>query len=293
MTRICGNDNIFKGMSSFMVEMMELMAILKRNDSNTLVLGDEICRGTEEKSANIIVTFMLEKLSISKSSFITATHLHQIAEMTSVKNLDNVKSMHLKVEYDDVNEKLIYSRTLCDGQGEKYYGVQVAKYLMKNNDFNLRTKELEEEYENIGKKQSKYNSKNIMLCCEICKTQKDLETHHINFQKDFIDNKMIDNPHIKKNALYNMVTLCRHCHDDVDRGKIIINSWKDTSNGKELDYSFNKSIKKKKYNDMQINIVNEIKKLNLTLEKLKEYLNEKHSLKVSTKTISKIWNNSY
>jgi len=56
MTRICGMDNIFKGMSSFMVEMMELMAILKRNDCNTLVLGDEICRGTEEKSANIIVS---------------------------------------------------------------------------------------------------------------------------------------------------------------------------------------------------------------------------------------------
>ena len=91
MTRISGMDNIFKGMSSFMVEMMELIAILKRNDSNTLVLGDEICRGTEEKSANIIVTYMLEVLENCNTSFITATHLHQIAEMKSVKNLNESK----------------------------------------------------------------------------------------------------------------------------------------------------------------------------------------------------------
>ena len=41
-----------------MVEMIELMSILKRNDKNTLVIGDEICRGTEEKSANIIVAYI-------------------------------------------------------------------------------------------------------------------------------------------------------------------------------------------------------------------------------------------
>ena len=47
-TRIVGNDNIFRGMSSFMVEMMELIAILKRNNNKTLVLGDEICRGMKK-----------------------------------------------------------------------------------------------------------------------------------------------------------------------------------------------------------------------------------------------------
>lgn len=294
MTRICGNDNIFKGMSSFMVEMMELMAILKRNDCNTLVLGDEICRGTEEKSANIIVTYMLEKLSSMNTSFITATHLHQIAEMSSVKKLNNVKPMHLKVEYDDDNEKLIYSRILCDGQGDKYYGVQVAKYLMRSDIFNKRTKELEEEYENIGLKESKYNANNIMENCEICNLDKELETHHINFQKDFVDNILIDNPHIKKNNNYNLVTLCRYCHDKVDNGKLIINGWDETSNGRELKYKFNENkIKKKKYNDTSIKIINEIKKLNLSLEKSKKLLNDTHDIKISTRTISKIWNNVY
>jgi DNA mismatch repair protein MutS len=293
MTRICGNDNIFKGMSSFMVEMMELMAILKRNDSNTLVLGDEICRGTEEKSANIIVSYMLEMLSKSKTSFITATHLHQIAEMKSVKSLSNVIPMHLKVEYDIENEKLIYSRTLCEGQGEKYYGVQVAKFLMKDNDFNIRTKELEEEYENIGIKQSKYNANSIMVKCAICNTEKDLETHHINFQKDFIDGKLIDAPHIKKDSKYNLVTLCKYCHDKVDRNEIIINGYIETSNGNELEYLFSKKKSKKKHSDKEINIIMEIKKLEVSLEKAKLLLKEKHNIKTSRKTINKVWNDLY
>jgi DNA mismatch repair protein MutS len=293
MTRICGNDNIFKGMSSFMVEMMELMAILKRNDSNTLVLGDEICRGTEEKSANIIVSYMLEMLSKSNTSFITATHLHQIAEMKSVKLLSNVVPMHLKVEYDTENEKLIYSRTLCEGQGEKYYGVQVAKFLMKDNQFNIRTKELEEEYEDIGIKQSKYNADSLMINCAICKTEKDLETHHINFQKDFIDGKLIDSPHIKKDSKYNLVTLCKYCHDKVDRNEIIINGYNETSDGNELDYFFSEKKTKKKHNIDDINMIMEMKKLDISLEKAKLLLKEKHNIKTSTKTINKVWENKY
>ena len=271
MTRICGMDNIFKGMSSFMVEMMELMAILKRNDKNTLVLGDEICRGTEEKSANIIVTFMLETLEKSNSSFITATHLHQIAEMNSVKKLDKVKSMHLKVEYDDENEKLVYSRILCDGQGDKYYGVQVAKFLMRNNNFNNRTKELEEEYENINIRNSRYNSKVLMKKCEICDKKTDLEYHHIIFQKEFKNGIFEEKPHIMKDAKYNGVVLCRNCHDKVDTNEIVIEGWEETSEGRELKYYFDKKIKNKKYSDNDIQLVKEIKKLNLSLEKVRLY----------------------
>ena len=293
MTRISGMDNIFKGMSSFMVEMMELIAILKRNDKNTLVLGDEICRGTEEKSANIIVTYMLEVLEQYNSSFITATHLHQIAEMESVKKLKNVKSMHLKVEYDDENQKLIYSRTLCEGQGDKYYGVQVAKYLMRNDDFNKRTKELEEEYENINIKHSRYNSNVLMKCCEICKSNQKLEYHHINFQKYFTDGILNDKPHIMKDAKYNGVVLCQSCHDKVDRSEIIINGWLETSEGRELDYKLGNIKKVKKYNNNQIELIKEIKKLNLSLEQSKNILKEKHNMKISKNTINKIWLNKY
>ena len=54
-TRIVGDDNIFKGQSSFVVEMNELRSILKHSDQNSLVLGDEVCKGTEDLSATAIV----------------------------------------------------------------------------------------------------------------------------------------------------------------------------------------------------------------------------------------------
>ena len=235
-TRIIGNDNIFRGMSSFMVEMIELMAILKRNNNNTLVIADEICRGTEEKSANIIVAYMLETLEKSKSSFITATHLHSVADLPSVKNINGIKTMHISVSYDEIKDMLIYSRELKEGQGDKYYGVMVAKYMMRNDEFNIRTKELEYEYDNYHIKQSNYNKDVFMFECHICKSKNNLESHHINFQKDCDNVKVINKPHIKKNARYNLVILCSKCHDKIDRNEIIVNGWTKTSNGIMLDY---------------------------------------------------------
>ena len=290
-TRIVGTDNIFRGMSSFMVEMVELMSILKRNDKNTLVLGDEICRGTEEKSANIIVAYMLETLQESKSTFITATHLHMISELPTVQKLERVKAMHLKVNYDDQNETLIYSRELVDGQGDKYYGVQVAKYLMKNDNFNKRTKELELEFEKINVKQSTYNKKNWKDCCAICESKNNLETHHINFQKDCKSNLVIDKPHIKKNNNYNLVTLCTSCHDKVDVDLIVIDGWLDTTDGRKLDYHFNdKKSNNKKYKNIDIDVINKFK--GKTLKEAKMLL-KNNKIEISTNTISKIWNNKY
>jgi len=235
-TRIVGIDNIYRGMSSFMVEMMELMAILKRNTMKTLVLGDEICRGTEEKSANIIVAYMLETLVQSNTSFITATHLHSIATLPSIVNLNGLSTMHLKINYDEKNDCLIYKRELMEGQGDKYYGVMVAKYLMKNDHFNNRTKEIEMEYNNYSLKKSNYNKDLIMINCTICKSTSNLETHHIHFQKDCDKIKVIDKPQIKKNKLYNLVILCSKCHDMIDRNDIVVHGWVKTNNGIILDW---------------------------------------------------------
>ena len=293
-TRIEGNDNLFRGNSSFMVEMIELMSILKRNNNRTLVLGDEICRGTEEKSANIIVAVMLELLEESNTNFITATHLHILSELPSVKNLKTVKAMHLSVDYDTNNEMLIYNRELKEGQGEKYYGVQVAKYLMKDDFFNRRTKELENEFDNVYLKQSNYNKKNWMDCCEICKSKNNLETHHIVFQKDFINNIAVDNPHIKKNCNYNLVTLCQECHDKVDNELMIIKGWSETSNGRSLDFSLNKKKKNnKKYDENDIAIIIDFKQKGKSLKEAKKLLKEINKIDISTFTISKIWKNQY
>ena len=288
-TRIVGNDNMYKGLSSFMVEMMELTSILKRNNKNTLVIGDEICRGTEEKSANIIVAYMLETLSKSGSSFITATHLHKVASINCIQKLTRVKSKHLKITYDPENEQLIYDRHLSDGQGDTFYGLQVAKFLMKDSFFNNRTTEILKEYDEVNIKKSNYND-DFMVECHICKGTKNLESHHIVPQKDFDENETHKtNKHIKKNHYSNLVTLCASCHDKIDTDEVVINGWLETSNGRKLDYEINNKTIKNKHPDELIKYITELKELKdpkMARIKIKERFNKK----VSTITIEKYWN---
>jgi DNA mismatch repair protein MutS len=296
-TRICGNDNMFRALSAFMVEMTELMAILKRNDNKSLIIGDEICRGTEEKSANIIVCYMLETLANAGSSFITATHLHQIATLDSVTKLNRVKAKHLKITYDHENDTLIYDRNLSDGQGETFYGLQVAKFLMKDKNFNERTSEILKEYEQVQSPYvSKYNSQVYMNCCEICKIKTNLETHHIIWQKDFNEQEI--NPHkfyLKKNDSANLVVLCRECHDKVDRSEIIVNGWTRTSSGRKFDYEIvdTKVPKKTKYSDELIDFIKGLKKKVKSDEKMAVIkIKEKFDKKISSKSILNIWSGS-
>ena len=290
MTRISGNDNMFKGQSSFMVEMMELMNILKRNNNKTLVIADEICRGTEEKSANIIVCYMLESLCKSNTSFITATHLHKIATMKTVLALDRVKSKHLKITHDIKQDKLVFDRNLTDGQGETFYGLQVAKYLMKDDKFNKRTSEILDEYDNNKIKKSAYNSSLYLAECFICKSKSNLESHHIIWQKDFDDKGYHNKFYIRKNDNSNLISLCMCCHDRVDRNEIIINGWIETSNGRELDYYLNTNITpKSKYTDELVNYIKSLKNIDVKIARIK--IKETFDRKVSSASIFKIWEN--
>jgi uncharacterized metal-binding protein len=106
---------------------------------------------------------------------------------------------------------------------------------MKSDDFNTRTKEIEAEVESQHIKKSNYNNNVFMICCEICGVKKNLESHHIEPQKDCDKFKSIKNPHIKRNESYNLVILCSKCHDSHDRGDINIIGWKETSNGRKLE----------------------------------------------------------
>ena len=292
-TRIHGNDNIYKGLSSFMVELIELSSILKRNNTNTLVIADEVCKGSEHKSSTIMVAYMLKTLCESKTSFITASHLHELVNLPTVKSLYNLTIKHIKLTYDDSTDKLIYDRVLSDGSGPNFYGLQVAKYLMKDAKFNEITSQILDEYNNTSIKQSKYNSENLLIECQICKSKDNLETHHIVFQKDFNDKKINKNKlHLQKDSNYNLVTLCQSCHDDVDRNKIIINGWVETTDGRLLDYLYsNILIKKNKYDDELINYINELKSTTNDPKFARIKIKEKFNKKVSSKSIINYWTN--
>ncbi len=244
-TRITGNDNIFRGQSSFTLEMTELNSIIKRANNKTLVIGDEICRGTENISGNAIVASTIIHLAKIKSSFIFATHLHELVQISKIRELANVKAYHLSVDYDTTNDTLIYDRTLKEGSGDKIYGIIVAKYIIDNKDFMQDTLDIKNELTQnfssmISGKKSRYNNDIYVYKCEICgRTDEDgemsfLQTHHINYQSKCKDGFSIDKPHVAINSKANLVVICEKCHNSVHNNEIKINKKVATSKGKKI-----------------------------------------------------------
>lgn len=245
-TRITGNDNLFRGLSSFSLEIVELNAILKRSNKNTLVIGDEVCRGTEHISGNAIVASSLLRLSKLESTFIFATHLHELMTIDEIKNNKLIKAYHLEVSHDEATDSLIYDRKLKEGTGEKIYGITVAKYIIKDSDFINKALEIKniliDRDEPLLTKKSKYNTKLLMDECMVCHKKntskgKQHETHHINYQSNCDDNDFVkDKQHIKKNDIFNLTVLCSDCHDRLHNGEFKIKQKVLTTNGEKLLY---------------------------------------------------------
>lgn len=247
-TRITGNDNIFRGLSSFALEMVELNAILKRADAHALIIGDEVCRGTEHISGNSIVAGTLVNLAKKNASFVFATHLHELTKLKCMTELTNVKSYHLSVDYDKKTNTLTYDRKLKEGSGESIYGIIVASYIIQDKEFIdlVNTVKNELTYTNpslISGKTSNYNSKMYMHKCEMCGKKemcgefKPLETHHINFQKDCVDGFVKTKPHIKKNDMANLMVICEKCHDKLHNDEFKIEGTVMTSMGRKIKKS--------------------------------------------------------
>ena len=120
-SRILGNDNLFKGLSTFTVEMSELRTILNMADQNSLILGDELCSGTETESALSIFVAGLMHLRKINCSYIFATHFHEIVNYSEVKEIDTLCLKHLQVLYDKEKDCLVFDRKLKDGSGQGMY----------------------------------------------------------------------------------------------------------------------------------------------------------------------------
>ena len=107
MTRIIGRDNMIRGQSSFAVEVNELKVILEAADEYTLVLGDELCAGTEHESAVAIVAASLRHMCDMGTSSMFATHLHGLKEVNELRGDDSIQEKHMKVTHDEEQDVLI------------------------------------------------------------------------------------------------------------------------------------------------------------------------------------------
>jgi DNA mismatch repair protein MutS len=239
-TRIVGNDNIFKGLSTFAVEMSELRTILRLGDENSLILGDELCSGTETLSAISIFVAGIQKLHKCRSSFIFATHLHEIVGYEEINSLESVKLKHMSVVYDKERDMLVYDRKLRDGPGNSMYGLEVCKSLSLPQEFldaayGIRLKYHPEGASILALKTSRYNSKKLVGTCEKCGNNMGTEVHHLQYQRDADDNGMISNPDgvVHKNNLANLLTICEACHNGIHKKNTKLKKVK-TTKGAEL-----------------------------------------------------------
>lgn len=221
MTRILSRDNIMKGQSSFVAEMVELKAILKRaNDPSTLVLADEITHGTEHTSGSSIFISAVETLAKRQVNFLFTTHLHNVYPF--VKDVLNVKVFHLSVAFE--NKKIVFERKLRDGPGGSVYGLEVCEFIGMDTSFIARAFQIRacitpEKNDNTimpKPKPSKYNNKKMVQQCEECgysprlPTDSALDTHHVKHKSAADKNEMVDG--VSVNALSNLRVLCKTCH---------------------------------------------------------------------------------
>ena len=215
-TRILGNDNIFKGLSTFAVEMSELRTILKYSTLNSLVLGDELCSGTELGSAISIFVAGLMQLYKRDVKYIFATHFHEITDMPEICDLDKMKMKHMSVFYDAALDSLRYDRILRDGPGNNMYGLEVCKSLNLPQDFlDLANSIREKKFSKITKvsdaEGSSYNMKKLRTNCEMC-GKKSSEVHHLQHQKNAGTTNHIN--HFHKNHVANLMNVCGECHSE-------------------------------------------------------------------------------
>lgn len=239
-TRISGMDNIYKGMSSFTVEMTELRNILQRCDKYSLVLGDEICSGTESVSALAIVAAGIDTLVKKQSSFIFATHLHDLTDLDIVKmHIDKRISInHMHITIDDKN-RIVYERKIQNGRGSTTYGVEVCKTLDMPMDFMKIAESVRKQIQGyntlmVSPIKSRYNNGLYMTMCAVCNTEPAVDTHHINYQCDSDVEGFFTEFH--KDSKHNLVALCKDCHKKEHMGILDIKGYKKTSEGVVIDF---------------------------------------------------------
>jgi DNA mismatch repair protein MutS len=214
-SRILSNDNLFKGLSTFVVEMSELRVILKMADQHSLILGDELASGTENESALSIFTAALLDLHQKGACHMFATHFHEMANFDEIKALDRLIFRHLSVYYDREHDCLVYDRKLKEGQGSRTYGLEVCASLFMppdfiNTAFEIRNKYFPENKGEMSQPVTKYNAKKIRGKCEICQTEIATETHHLAPQKDADKQGFVGTFH--KNHVANLAAVCEKCH---------------------------------------------------------------------------------
>ena len=156
-TRVGASDNISLGESTFMVEMTEAASILNNISAKSLILLDEIGRGTSTYDGISIAWAIVEYIheqSGTKAKTLFATHYHELNEME--KTFSGIKNYNVSVK--EINKKIIFLRKLVRGGSEHSFGIHVAKIAGMPKSVVKRASKILEEMENTNQKNSNTRS---------------------------------------------------------------------------------------------------------------------------------------
>ncbi|MFO7829641.1 MAG: DNA mismatch repair protein MutS, partial [Bacteroidales bacterium] len=152
-TRVGASDNISLGESTFMVEMHEAASILNNLSPRSLILLDEIGRGTSTYDGISIAWAMAEYIHehpVAKAKTLFATHYHELNEME--KSFSRIKNYNVSVK--ELDDKVIFLRKLKRGGSEHSFGIHVAQMAGMPKSVVNRANEILQELENSGQKES-------------------------------------------------------------------------------------------------------------------------------------------
>jgi DNA mismatch repair protein MutS len=155
-TRVGASDNLSRGESTFMVEMTETASILNNLSHRSLILMDEIGRGTSTYDGVSIAWSIVEYLHNHKDfkpKTLFATHYHELNQLQ--EDLPRVKNFNVSVK--EIGDKIIFMRKLKEGGSEHSFGIHVAQLAGMPNRVVLRSNEIlhfleKDKHKNEGKK---------------------------------------------------------------------------------------------------------------------------------------------
>ena len=146
-TRVGASDDLASGQSTFMVEMSEVANILRNATSNSLLILDEIGRGTSTFDGLSIAWAVVEHISNPRllgAKTLFATHYHELTELEGKLNSVNNYCIAVREKGDDI----VFLRKIVKGGADKSYGIQVAKLAGVPDNVIERAKEIVEELSN-------------------------------------------------------------------------------------------------------------------------------------------------
>ena len=166
-TRVGASDNIMFDQSTFMVEMSEVANVLRNATASSLVILDEVGRGTSTHDGLAIAWAVVEYLTVeNKVKTLFATHFHELSELEN--SLEGVKNYKITVKETD--GEIVFLRKIKRGSANKSFGIEVASlsgvpkavtekakvvlHSLEKNDLALKAVEIEEETESNEKRYS-------------------------------------------------------------------------------------------------------------------------------------------